>query len=77
MRLQNIQDYLNQRQIAFTYVEENDCGSIEFLHRGLHYYIWEYPEPERGAQSNVRTAGRGEDFEGDYQEEILAILRTW
>ena len=77
MRLQNIQDYLNQRQIAFTYVEEDDCGSIEFLHRGLHYYIWEYPEPERGVQSNVRTAGRGEDFEGDYQEEILAILRTW
>ena len=77
MRLQNIQDYLNQRQIAFTYVEGDDCGSIEFLHRGLHYYIWEYPEPERGAQSNVRTAGRGEDFEGDYQEEILAILRTW
>ena len=77
MRLQNIQDYLAKRQIAFTYVEEDDCGSIEFLHRGLHYYIWEYPEPERGAQSNVRTAGRGEDFEGDYQEEILAILRTW
>ena len=77
MRLQNIQDYLNQRQIAFTYVEENDCGSIEFLHRGLHYYIWEYPEPERGVQSNVRTAGRGEDFEGDYEQQILAILQTW
>ena len=77
MRLLNIQEYLNKRQITFTYVEEDDCGSIEFLHRGLHYYIWEYPEPERGAQSNVRTAGRGEDFEGDYQEQILSILRTW
>lgn len=77
MRLQIIQDYLKQLQISFTYVEEDDCGSIEFLHRGLHYYIWEYPEPERGAQSNVRTAGRGEDFEGDYEEKILEILHTW
>ena len=77
MRLEKIQAYLKQMGIACRYIEENDCGSIDFIHRGLSYYIWEYPAPERGAESNIRTAGRGEDFEGDYEEAILAILKTW
>ena len=77
MRFTRIQQFLQQHHIAYQYWEENDSGSITFLHRGLSYHIWEYPEPERGAESNVRTAGRGEDFDGDYEEEILSILRTW
>ena len=77
MRLENIRAFLQQRRIPFTYSEEDDCGSIDFIHRGLSYYIWEYPAPERGAQSNVPTAGRGEDFEGSYEDAILAILNTW
>ena len=77
MRLETIRTFLQQRGISFTYSEEDDCGSIDFIHRGHSYYIWEYPAPERGAQSNVRTAGRGEDFEGDYEEAILSILKTW
>lgn len=77
MRLARIQDYLNSRAMPFQYWQENDCGSISFLHKGLSYHIWEYPEPERGADSNVRSAGRSEEFDGDYEEEILKILRTW
>ena len=77
MRLENIQLQLKKMGITFKYVEEDDCGSINFIHRGLSYYIWEYPAPERGVESNVRTAGRSEDFEGDYEAAILAILKTW
>lgn len=77
MRLEKIQSFLKDRAMAYQYWEENDCGSIAFLHKGLSYHIWEYPEPERGAESNVRTAGRGEDFEGNYEEAILEILKTW
>lgn len=77
MRLVKIQQYMREHQMPFEYWEEADSGSIKFLHRGLSYYIWEYPSPERGAQSNVRTAGRGEDFEEDYEEKILEILKTW
>lgn len=77
MRLERIQAFLTASGMPFEYWQEDDCGSIRFVHRGLSYYIWEYPAPERGAQSNVRTAGRGEDFEGDYEEAILSILRTW
>ena len=77
MRLQKIQDQLKTMGISFKVVEENDCGSINFIHRGLSYYIWEFPAPERGAESNIRTAGRGEDFEGDYEDDLLEILKTW
>ena len=77
MRLEKIRAFLQQRGMPHSYTEDDNCGSIDFIHRGLSYYIWEYPAPERGAQSNVRTAGRGEDFEGNYEEQILAILKTW
>ena len=77
MRLEKIQLQLKNMGITFKYVEEDDCGSINFIHRGLSYYIWEYPAPERGVESNVRTAGRSGDFEGDYEAAILDILKTW
>lgn len=77
MRLESIQQQLKSMGIIFRYVEEDDCGSINFIHRGLSYYIWEFPAPERGAESNIRTAGRGEDFEGNYEDAILQILETW
>ena len=77
MRLENIQQHLQRKGIAFRYCEEDDCGSIDFIYKGLSYHIWEYPAPERGAESNIRTAGRGEDFEGDYEQQLLEILQTW
>lgn len=77
MRLESIQACLRCKNIPFQYWEENDSGSISFIHRGLSYHIWEYPAPERGAESNVRSAGRGEDFEGDYEGQILAILQEF
>lgn len=77
MRLEKIRTQLKSMGISIKYVEEDDCGSINFIHRGLSYYIWEFPGPDRGAESNIRTAGRGEDFEGDYEQRILEILQTW
>ncbi len=77
MRLQKIQSFLKQWGIPFTYQEEHACGAIDFLHRGLAYHIWEYPAPEQGAEANVRTAGRMEDFEGDYEFQILQIMNSW
>jgi hypothetical protein len=77
MRLTVVQEYMTQKGIRYQYLEEDDCGSITFEHRGLHYHIWEYPAPERGAASNVLTAGRTVDYEGDYEAAIVEILRTW
>lgn len=77
MRLPQIQQFLKMKNIPFRYWEEADCGSITFLHHGLSYHIWEYPAPERGAQSNVRSVGKSEDFDENYEEAILDILKTW
>ena len=76
MRLTKIQDFLKQKGITFRYYEEEDCGSIDLIRSGLSYHIWEFPAPERGADSNVRTAGRSEEFGENYEEAILEILRT-
>ena len=61
MRLAKIQDFLRRHGVSFRYLEENGCGSIEFSHRGLNYYIWEYPPIRtRGTEQCTlcRPAGR-------------------
>lgn len=77
MRLEKICRYMTDRGYPFQYHEDDDCGTIEFEHRGLHYHIWEYPAPERGAESNVLSAGRSMEYDGDYEETILGILKSW
>ena len=76
MRLSKIREYLNKKGIAHKYAEEDGCGSIEFVHRGLAYHVWEYPDDE-GADSNVRTVGRMDSYTGDYEEQIVAVMKTW
>lgn len=77
MRLKKIRAYMTSRGMQHEYWEEDDCGSLHFIHHGLSYHIWEYPAPERGAQSNVRSCGKSEDYEGDYEAQIIEILKTW
>lgn len=76
MRLEKLQNYLKERSVKYDYYEDMGCGSIEFIHRGLAYHIWEYPDGE-GADSNVKTVGRMDAYTEDYEEQILAVLRTW
>ena len=76
MRLESIQAHLKNKGVAYRYFEEDGCGTIEFIHRGLAYHIWEYPDGE-GADSNVLSAGRMESYTGDYEAKILEILKTW
>lgn len=76
MRLKSIREHLNSKGVEYRYFEEDGCGTIEFIHRGLAYHIWEYPDGE-GADSNVRSAGRMESYSDDYEDRILEILKTW
>ena len=76
MRLTKIQAHMKEMGMKYQYYEEDGCGSIEFIHRGLAYHIWEYPDDE-GADSNVRSAGRMEAYTGNYEEQILDVLKTW
>ena len=77
MRLERIQEVLISKGIQYSYTEEEDCGSIDFEYKGLRYNIWEFPAPERGAESNIRTTGRQEEFGENYEEEILEILKKF
>ena len=77
MRLARIQEFMKKNNMPFDYFEEDDCGSINCVHRGLSYHIGELMDPDRGAESNVRSCGRREDVEGDYEQQILDILKTW
>lgn len=77
MRLEKIQAFLSSKDYQYQYTEEDGCGSIDFEYRGIFYHIWEYPEEERGAQSNVRNAGRSEEFFGDYENAIIEIIKGW
>ena len=77
MKLLKIQDFLKKKEIPFSYTEENGAGSIDFQYRGVPYHVWEFPPEEPGCESNIRTGGRVEEFTGDYEAEILAILADW
>jgi len=77
MRLERIQEYLKSRSIDYRYSENDGCGGIEFIQRGLTYHIWEYPPEEPGCASNVRSWGRMEDYEGDYEQAILDVMKSW
>ena len=65
MRLQKVQDALNKKNIKFEYTEEDGCGSLDFMFRGLKFHVWEY------------EAGRSQDIEGDYEAEISAEILSW
>ena len=68
MRLEKVQEALKTKKIHYEYTEENGCGSIDFMFRGLRFHIWEYEDRVWGAETNVFEAGRSQDIEGDYEE---------
>ena len=77
MRLEKIQDYLKKKGWEYTYVEEDGCGSIELMYRGVPYHIWEFEDNGWGAESNVPNGGKSEDFTESYEETIIDIMEHW
>ena len=63
MRLQKVQDALNKKNIKFEYTEEDGCGSLDFMFRGLKFHVY--------------AAVRSEDIDGDYEEKISAEILSW
>lgn len=77
MRLKKIQEYLKEKNWKYTYTEEDDCGSLDFEYRGVGYHVWEFEDNGYGAESNVRSGGRTEEFNGNYEEDIIEVIRSW
>ncbi len=77
MRLERIKEALRQKNIAFEYHEEDGCGSLDFLFRGLSFHVWEYFDDAWGAETNVFNVGKSRDIEGDYEEVIAGEILSW
>lgn len=77
MRLKRVQKALKDKNIKYQYTEENGCGSIDFMFRGLRFHVWEYEDRVWGAETNVFEAGRSQDIEGDYEDRIAWEIESW
>ena len=53
MRLQIVQDALKTKNIKYEYTEEDGCGSLDFMFRGLKFHVWEYCDGIWGAETNI------------------------
>ena len=55
------------------YVDENG----EVHKKGVPYHIWEFHDDMWGVENNLRHGGRQEELTGDYETEILEIMKDW
>lgn len=78
-RLRKVRKILSEKGMEYTYTEEDGCASIDFLHRGLFYHIWEYADEQEpcGVETNLFHAGRSEEIEGDYDTFLSDEIRRW
>ncbi len=76
-RLTRVLAFLREKGWNCTYNEEDGCGSIDFEYRGVPYHIWEFEENGWGVETNLRHGGRQEEIFGDYETELLEILKGW
>ena len=77
MRLEQVQEALKTKNINYQYTEEDGCGSLDFMFRGLSFHVWEYEDGVRGAETNVFSAGRSREVEGDYENTISDDILSW
>lgn len=77
MRLERVQEALKQKNITYQYTEEDGCGSLDFMFRGLSFHVWEYQDEVWGAETNVFSAGRSREVEGDYEKLISDEILSW
>ena len=77
-RLKKVWEALDQKKISYEYTDEDGCGSLDFLFRGLKFHVWEYCDNgEWGAETNVFNVGKSRDIETDYEAVIAAEILTW
>ena len=77
MRLEKVQDALKRKKIEYSYTEEDGCGSIDFMFRGVRYHVWEYEDNGWGVEAILRNAGRSEEIEGDYDTILSEEILSW
>ena len=70
--------FLEEKGWKYSHCREDDCGSIDFEYRGVPYHIWEFHDgDEWGVETNIRHGGHSEELTGDYETELLEIMKEW
>ena len=59
------------------FLEKRGWKYIDFDYRGVPYHIWEFHDDIWGVENNLRHGGRQEELTGDYEAEILEIMKDW
>jgi len=77
LRLSKVLAFIQERGWKYTICQEDGCGSIDFEYRGVPYHIWEFYDGEWGVEMNLRHGGRQEELLGDYESEMLEIMKDW
>ena len=75
--LKRVLAFIQERGWEYTYSEEDGCGSIDFDYRGVPYHIWEFEDGEQGVETNLKSGGRQEELLGDYETELLELMKDW
>ncbi len=75
--LEHVLAMLKERGWNYKECEEDGCKSIDFEYRGVAYHIWEFYDEEWGVETNVRHGGGMEELTGDYETELLEIMKDW
>ena len=76
-RLTTVLDFIREHGWTYQYTCEDGCGSIDFDYRGVPYHIWEFFDEVWGVEMNLRHGGRQEEILGDYESEMLEIMKDW
>lgn len=76
-RLGRVLAFIKEKGWDYRTSMEDGCGSIDFDYRGVPYHIWEFYDGEWGVETNLRHGGQQEELFGDYEEEMLKIMKAW
>ena len=52
-------------------------GVLTLITGAFPYHIWEFEDGERGVETNLKSGGRQEELLGDYETELLELMKDW
>lgn len=77
MALDQIKQFIESKGWPYRYTDVAELGNIDFEYLGVNYHVWEFRDDQYGVESNVKSIGKLEEFLGDYQNDLIAIMEKW
>ncbi|MBU4438836.1 MAG: kinase [Acetobacterium sp.] len=77
MALDQIKQFIESKGWPYHFTDVEELESIDFEYLGVNYHVWEFRDDQCGVESNVKSIGKLEEFLGDYQNDLIAIMEKW